>query len=86
MDEIKPITHLPDDLYPKLSDKHIARLSHFGVRRRLPAGEPLFDQGSVGRHFYVVLQGALEAILPSREGESRIRLHQPGDLVESEEQ
>jgi thioredoxin reductase (NADPH) len=81
MDELKAITQLPDDLYPKLSDKQIARLSQFGVRRSLPAGEILFDQGSVGRHFYVVLRGAIEAVLPSRDGESRLRLHEPGDFT-----
>jgi thioredoxin reductase (NADPH) len=74
-------THLPEDLYPKLSEKQIARLSQFGIRRSLPAGEVLFDQGSVGRHFYVVLKGALEALLPLRDGEGLIHLHERGDFT-----
>jgi thioredoxin reductase (NADPH) len=81
MDESNSRTRLPDDLYPKLSEKQIARLSQFGVRRSLPAGEVLFDQGSVGRHFYVVLEGSLEALLPIRDGEGRIHLHERGDFT-----
>jgi thioredoxin reductase (NADPH) len=49
------------------------------MRRSVPAGEILFDQGTIGRHFYVVLQGAIEAVLPSSQGEVHMRLHQPGD-------
>jgi thioredoxin reductase (NADPH) len=80
MDDFNLRTNLPEDLYPKLSEKQIARLSQFGVRRRLPAGEVLFDQGSMGRHFYVVLEGALEALFPSHGGEGRIHLHERGDF------
>lgn len=81
MDESNSPTHLPDDLYPKLSEKQIARLSQFGVRRSVPAGEVIFDQGSIGRYFYVVLEGALEALLPSVGGESRVHLLQHGDFT-----
>lgn len=81
MDESDTRTRLPEDLYPKLGEKQIARLSQFGVRRSFPAGEVLFDQGSLGRHFYVILEGALEALLPSHDGESRIHLHERGDFT-----
>ena len=76
MDESDIPTRLREDLYPKLNEKQIARLSQFGVRRSLPAGEVLFDQGSVGRHFYVVLEGALEAVLPSHGGQTTVHLLQ----------
>src|SRR5580700_9223951 len=72
---------LPDELYPKLNSGQIARLSQVGTRRSIPAGEILFDQGTIGRHFYVVLQGAIEAVLPSPGGEVHMRLHQPGDFT-----
>jgi len=80
MDETKSLHELAE-LYPKLSDKQIARLSHIGIHRSFPAGQIIFDQGTVGRYFYVVLQGALEVVLPSREGESHVRLAQPGDFT-----
>jgi len=74
-------TQFPDDLHPKLSEKQIARLSQAGVRRTLPAGEILFEHGAVGRHFYVILKGAIEAVLPCREGELRMRVDQLGDFT-----
>jgi thioredoxin reductase (NADPH) len=81
MDESKLPYQLQDDLYPKLSEAQIARLSQVGIRRTVPEGEILFDQGSVGRHFYVLLKGALEALLPSSEGDVNLRLYQPGDFT-----
>jgi thioredoxin reductase (NADPH) len=51
------------------------------MRQSVPAGEILFDQGTIGRHFYVVLQGAIEAVLPSSQEEVHMRLHQPGDFT-----
>ena len=81
MDKSKFSDELPDELYPKLNNEQIARLSQVGMRRSVPAGEILFDQGTIGRHFYVVLQGAIEAVLPSSEGEVHMRLHQPGDFT-----
>jgi thioredoxin reductase (NADPH) len=79
MDESKFSDELPDELYPKLNKEQIARLSQVGTRRNVPAGEILFDQGTIGRRFYVILQGAIEAVLPSSEGEVHMRLHHPGD-------
>ena len=81
MDKSKFSDGLPDELYPKLNTEQIARLSQVGVRRSVPAGEILFDQGTIGRHFYVVLQGAMEAVIPSSEGEVHMHLHQPGDFT-----
>ena len=81
MEKPKFADELPDELYPKLNSEQIARLSLVRRRRRVPAGEILFDQGTIGRHFYVVLEGAIEAVLPSSEGEVHLRLHQPGDFT-----
>ena len=81
MDKSKFSDELPDELYPKLNNEQIARLSQVGRRRSVPAGEILFDQGTIGRHFYVILQGAIEAVLPSSEGEIHMRLHHPGDFT-----
>jgi thioredoxin reductase (NADPH) len=81
MDKSNFADELPDDLYPKLNNEQIARLSQVGMRRSIPAGEILFDQGTIGRHFYVILQGAIEAVLPSSAGEVYMRLHQRGDFT-----
>jgi thioredoxin reductase (NADPH) len=82
MEEYKDSTQLlPDEMYPKLSKDQIARLSHAGVRREYPADEIIFDQGAIGRSFYVVLKGGLEVVLPSAAGERYLRRHQPGDFT-----
>jgi thioredoxin reductase (NADPH) len=81
MDKSKFSNGLPDELYPKLNNEQIARLERVGVRRSVPAGEILFDQGTIRRRFYVLLRGAIEAVLPSSEGEIGLRLHQPGDFT-----
>jgi thioredoxin reductase (NADPH) len=81
MDKSNFSNELPDELYPKLSNEQIARLAQVGMRRSVPAGEMLFDQGTIGRHFYAVLHGAIDAVLPSPEGEVHLRLHQPGDFT-----
>ena len=81
MEKQKFSDELPDELYPKLTSEQIARLSRVGTRRSLPAGEILFDQGTIGRHFYVVLQGGIEAVIPSSQGDVHTRLHQPGDFT-----
>jgi thioredoxin reductase (NADPH) len=81
MDKSKFSNELPDELYPKLNNEQIARLARVGMRRSVPAGEILFDQGTIRRHFYVVLRGAIEAVLHSSVGEVHLRLHQPGDFT-----
>jgi thioredoxin reductase (NADPH) len=81
MDKSKFSDKLPDGLYPKLNNEQIAQLSQLGMRRSIPAGEILFDQGTIGHHFYVVLKGAIEAVLPSSEGEVHLRLHQLRDFT-----
>jgi thioredoxin reductase (NADPH) len=81
MEEHKDRTPLPDEMYPKLSEEQIARLAHAGVRREYPADELIFDQGAIGRSFYVVLKGGLEVVLPSPSGERYVRRHQPGDFT-----
>ena len=80
MDKSKFPNELPDELYPKLNNEQIARLSRVGMRRTVPAGEILFDQGTIRRRFYVVLKGAIEASLPSSEGDVHLRMHRPARL------
>jgi len=81
MDKSKFPDELPDELYPKLNQQQIARLLQVGSRRSLPAGEVLFDQGTIGRHFYVVLKGSIDLALPFPEGEIHLRTHRPGDFT-----
>src|SRR5262245_37720511 len=81
MEQRKDRAPLPNEMYPKLNEKQIRQLSDAGVRRELPSGEVIFEQGAVGRNFYVVLKGGLEVVIPSPEGDTYIRQHEPGDFT-----
>src|SRR5262245_28987322 len=80
MAEVKDRTPLPDEMYPKLNAEQIKQLSATGARRQFPDGQIIFDQGDVGRNFYVVLKGGLDVVIPSPDGETPVRQHQPGDF------
>jgi thioredoxin reductase (NADPH) len=68
-------------MFPKLSAGQIARLSPLGSRRSVAAGEVIFDQGSVGRSFFVVLEGRLEIVSPTSDGEVQITVYETGDFT-----
>jgi thioredoxin reductase (NADPH) len=70
-----------EGLFPKLSPEQIARLSSWGVRRHVAAGEVIFDQGALHRSFFVLLKGALEIVNPSPVEDTRITMYQPGDFT-----
>ena len=62
-----------EQLFPKLSAAQVERLSRFGRRRSVSAGEVIFDVGD-RRAMYVVLDGRLEVVSPGRTGETQITL------------
>src|SRR5579862_4265529 len=68
-------------LFPKLKPEQIARLGNVGKRRKVPAGEVVFDQGSAVPGFFVVLSGQLEIVRPTRDGEMTITVHGPGEFT-----
>ena len=68
-------------MFPRLSEAQIARLVPFGKYRRILAGEILFDQGEVKSGFYVLIQGRLEIVSPSPQGETLLRTHEPGGFT-----
>jgi thioredoxin reductase (NADPH) len=70
-----------DAMFPKLTEAQIARLASSGVRRSVAEGEIIFEQGAVGRSFFVVLEGSVEVVSPSANGETRITVHRAGDFT-----
>ena len=44
-------------MFPKLGDAQIARLAPFGRRRRVEAGEVIFEHGEIRRSFFIVIEG-----------------------------
>ncbi len=64
--------------FPKLSAAQIARVAAFGHRRRVVTGEILFEQGATGRALFVLLDGSIEAVHKSRDGETIVTVHEVG--------
>ena len=46
-----------DAIFPALTDAQIGRLCAFGEKRRVAAGEIVFDQGDASHGVFVVLEG-----------------------------
>jgi thioredoxin reductase (NADPH) len=67
-------------LFPALTAAQVERLSRFGRRRRVTAGEILFDQGD-RRGMYVVLDGRLEVVSPGRTGETHITFAESNEFT-----
>jgi thioredoxin reductase (NADPH) len=71
----------PDRMFPRLTEAQIARLSRLGHRRKVAAGEVLFQQGEIRRHLYVVLSGRIEIDSPSDEKVTYVTDHNPGEFT-----
>jgi thioredoxin reductase (NADPH) len=67
-------------MFPKLSDAQIARIARQAVRRFVPAGEVLFNQGDTNIGIQVVLSGALEISRPGLAGDDAITVHEAGQF------
>ena len=68
-------------VFPKLNDAQLRRIARYGERRRVPAGEILFDQGASALGIHVVLGGALEIVRPRIVGDEPITVHHAGEFT-----
>lgn len=75
------VSERPDPMFPRLTGAQIARLLPVGRRRRVAAGEVVYERGSVKRAFYVLLEGRVEIASPSRVGEERLAIHEAGEFT-----
>jgi thioredoxin reductase (NADPH) len=70
MTTLQSVVNAPDDfiterraqMFPKLTETQLARVSRLGKRRPVKAGEVLFSQGDEDVHFYVLLSGEMEIV------------------------
>jgi thioredoxin reductase (NADPH) len=58
--------------FPELTADMVERLHYYGVQESLPAGAILYSHGQRRIDMFVVLEGELDIILPSSDGESKI--------------
>jgi thioredoxin reductase (NADPH) len=67
-----------EQLHPTLTPAQIARVAAHGRARSVNAGEILTEPGTSNASFFVVLEGRLDATLPSVRGDRLIASFQPG--------
>jgi thioredoxin reductase (NADPH) len=68
-------------MFPTLTEAQIARIARLGKEQVLAEGELLFDQGQYGVPVHVVLEGAIEVVLPHDGVEDPIVVHEPGQFT-----
>jgi thioredoxin reductase (NADPH) len=76
-----PVIDRRHQMFPRLAASQIERLAALGKRRRVRAGEMLFDLGEQDTRFFVVLEGSVEIVRPIAGNEERITVHQPGEFT-----
>ena len=70
-----------EQMFPRLREDQIGRLSRFGKERTLGPGELLWQDGEYGVPFHVALEGELEVIHPDPRGEQLVTVHVPGEFT-----
>jgi thioredoxin reductase (NADPH) len=68
-------------MFPQLTDAQMARLAPHGERRRVAAGELLFQPGDVGKPLHVVLSGTVAIEAPAAAGLWPITVHRRGNFT-----
>jgi thioredoxin reductase (NADPH) len=76
-----PFDQRREQMFPRLDPAQIERIARHGTRQRLRKGEILFDQGSHGFHFHVVIEGTIEIVRPHDGIEDAITTHHPGEFT-----
>jgi thioredoxin reductase (NADPH) len=70
-----------DQMFPRLTPAQLTRISALGERRRLRAGEVLFELGEQNTRFFVVLEGAVEIVRPVDGHDEVVIVHGPGEFT-----
>jgi thioredoxin reductase (NADPH) len=68
-------------MFPRLTPAQVERISSLGERRRVRAGEVLFELGEQNIRFFVVIDGAVEIVRPVDGHEEPIVVHGPGQFT-----
>ena len=70
-----------DQMFPQLTPAQLGRIASVGERRRVRAGEVLFELGEQNIRFFVVIEGAIEIVRPVDGHEEQITIHGPGEFT-----
>jgi thioredoxin reductase (NADPH) len=69
-----PLAAPQEDVFPSLTDAQIERVERYGRRRKVTAGEVLIEQGDASIPFFVILEGEIEAVLPTDLGKHLVTI------------
>ena len=70
-----------DIAFPILTPRQLEQLTARGHPRTVRAGEILFREGDRGIGFFVVLEGAIEIVVHTTEGEQQVTVHRVGQFT-----
>lgn len=70
-----------DIAFPVLTTRQLEHLTARGHPRAVRAGEVLFREGDRGFGFFVVLEGAIEIVVHTTEGEQQVTVHRVGQFT-----
>jgi thioredoxin reductase (NADPH) len=68
-------------MFPQLTQVQMDRIASLGTRRRVKAGDVLYEAGDSHTSFFVVVSGALDILRPVDLGEVRLVLAGPGEFT-----
>jgi thioredoxin reductase (NADPH) len=68
-------------MFPKLDETQIERLAGYGRERQAGKGEVLWEQGESNTPVFVVINGKIEIISPSNDGDHVITTHEAGEFT-----
>lgn len=74
-------TERSDHVFPTLVAEHVARLAAYGESRHVASGEILLEPGATALYCFVVVRGAIEIVRETRESETVIHRHLPGQFT-----
>src|SRR4051812_34128546 len=70
-----------EQMFPRLTPAQIERVANVGKRRRITAGEVLFEPGDRNTWFFVIVEGEVEILRPVGGAEELIVTHGPGQFT-----
>ena len=70
-----------EQMFPRLTDAQLSRISGIGQRRSVRAGEVLFEPGDQNTDFFVVISGGIEVVRPVAGREEPITVVGPGQFT-----
>jgi thioredoxin reductase (NADPH) len=70
-----------EQIFPRLTDAQLSRISAAGRRRSVQAGELLFEAGDQNTDFFVVISGGIELVRPVAGVEQPIAMLGPGQFT-----